>query len=99
MTSAKGEMLREYVQQLGIEACVIAASTPETPSGGFYVLKGEQELVISLLVTMFREQPELFMQIVGTIFELSLLLSDEDLAAKAKERQGKSQAVMASAKF
>jgi hypothetical protein len=81
----KGEDAKDYLEKhLGIEDYICLASTPEEGSGGFSLIVGEPQMVTSLLVMAFKQNPELLIQAFVTITKIFAEVTPEQMAQNAQ---------------
>ena len=63
----KGEKVKKFFEDNDLTDYLVVSEAPPEEGGGFSLVMGEQEMVISLLVMFFRDYPQLLLQIFGTI--------------------------------
>jgi len=85
---SKGEDAQDYLQKhLGLTDYVCLGSTPNEDGGGFSLLVGEPAMVVSLLVMMFKNHPELYLQVVAAILRIFVEITPEQMEENAERMQ------------
>lgn len=85
MSETKGEAVKHFMEQLGINTYSLLASTPGEGEGGFHITVGDSEMLTTLLVMYFREYPELLMASLSTIIAISNSVTDSALRQQAAD--------------
>jgi hypothetical protein len=81
----KGEDAKDYLEKhLGITDYICLAATPDEGSGGFSLIVGEPDMVVSILVMAFKQNPELLIQSFITIAKIFAEVTPEQMAQNAQ---------------